>query len=96
MLSSFLTTLAVVACALYPSVNGYPHIEKLAVTFPKSRLGRRGLDLETRQTTWSPSQLIDITGDHAWQAPKPGDRYLLAFYSRMNNDRWEENLTVGR
>ncbi|KAI9710625.1 MAG: hypothetical protein M1812_007390 [Candelaria pacifica] len=73
MLSSTLTTLAVFGCAMLSSVNGYPHLQKLAESFEKSNVGRRAFGLETRQTTWSPSQLIDVTGDHAFRAPKAGD-----------------------
>lgn len=60
---SLLAPGVIAALALVSTVEAFPFI-------PRSDPGRVG----KRQTTWSPSQLIDVSGAHAFQAPTAGQR----------------------
>ncbi len=81
MLSGFLATLVVLGCALIPSINGFPHMDKLAATFAKSSLDPRAYGhgyghrygYGGRHRNWSRKQLVDVTGAHAFHPPGPGD-----------------------
>ncbi len=75
--------LTVLAASVTPFVTAFPHLSFRSPSGQTAKPQGPATKRQFAQTTWSRAQLVDVTGAHAFQAPKPGQRYGTAYLARL-------------